>query len=79
MSEHKIKVAYGPNELEITSGTADNVAELRTQVEAVLNIPPGATVTIDGVEVAKTAEKTTAIPAKAEEVTFTKETGSKAK
>jgi len=78
MSEPKIRVSYGPNELEITSGTASNVAELRAQVEAVLNVPAGAKVSIDGVEISAEAEKLTPIPEKAKEISFTKESGSKA-
>ena len=83
----KIKVYYGPNELEISSGTAKNVADLRSQVEEVLNIPAGATVKITEEDdngnikettVDKSAEKETKIPETAKEVSFTKETGSKA-
>ena len=77
-TEPKIKVSYGPNELEISSGTATSVAALRVQVEELLNIPSGAKVTIDGKAVEPSEEKTTKIPKDAKEVTFIKETGNKA-
>jgi len=71
-----IKVVYGPNEFECSSGSAKNVAELRAQAEAILCIPPGAEVRLDGVAVPSEKEKTTKV-AGAKEVVFVKESGSK--
>lgn len=72
----QLVVSYGPNELEIASGTAKNVAELRKQVNQILNIPTGAIAEIDGVTV--TNEIKAEIDDTVKEVTFVKESGEKA-
>lgn len=77
MDEKTLQVVYGPNELEIKSGTAKNVGELRDQVKQVLALPDDAIVKIDDTEVPKGEEKTTVIPESAKEVTFVKKSGSK--
>ena len=78
MSEPKIKVSYGPNELTITSNTADSIAELRDQVASLWNIPKDAEVKIDGQPVKLADEPKTPIPETAKEVSFTKKSGTKA-
>jgi hypothetical protein len=78
MEEVKIRVTYGPNELNVSSGTAANVAELRQQVAAVFNIPESAMAEIDGLKIKKAAELATPITPATKEVNFVKESGSKA-
>ena len=74
----KIRVTYGPNELQVSSGTASNVAELRNQVASVFNIPESAMAEIDGLKIEKAAEAATLITPETKEVNFVKESGSKA-
>lgn len=74
----KLMVSYGPNELEITSGTAGNIAELRKQVNQIMNIPDTAIAELDGVSIETEDEAGTEIPIAAKEVTFVKESGEKA-
>ena len=72
----KIRVSYGPSELEVESGTAENVNELRQQLQEVFNIPDSALAQVDGVQITKEDEKKP-LPDGAKAVTFVKESGSK--
>ena len=80
MSEGKnIVVSYGPNELEIKSGTAANVADLRKQVFQVLSIPDSALAEVDGIKIEASKEATTELTPETDKVNFVKESGRKAR